>query len=288
MTPYKVLYHANCPDGFGAAYAAWTQLGNSGVEYIPVNYGEDPPDVTGAIVYILDFSYKKPVLDKMIEQAAELTLIDHHKTAFEELGFDEFTSINIHKVRSRIILDRNKSGAMLAWEYFVGDSPPNLIQAIDDYDRWQFKLDYSKAMHKGLWALTPWDFKQWQALLPLEVIETGRILLDDHDRKVKQLMKDPVSLQILGNFDNEEWYGLCVNAPSFFASDLGHHLALKSGTFGLVWNLIDPDTVQCSLRSNGDYDVSLIAKHFGGGGHKNAAGMRVDIKTLLKWMYSNT
>ena len=27
-----------------------------------------------------------------------------------------------------------------------------------------------------------------------------------------------------------------------------------------------------SLRSNGEFDVSVIAKQFGGGGHRNAAG----------------
>jgi oligoribonuclease NrnB/cAMP/cGMP phosphodiesterase (DHH superfamily) len=288
MASVKVLYHANCTDGFGAAYAAWTQLGDSGVEYIAVNYGEEPPDVTDDLVYILDFSYKKPLLDRMIEQAGELTLIDHHKKAFEELGFEEFNKVEIDKDGCNIILDRNKSGAMLAWEYFVGDRSSDLIRAIDDYDRWQFKLEYSKALHNGLWSMTPWSFKQWKELNLIDVIEKGRILLDDHDRKVRQLMKDPIQLQITSPNDVLSWTGLCANAPRFFASDLGHHLALKSGTFGLVWNLIDPNTAQCSLRSNGDYDVSAIAKHFGGGGHKNAAGMRVDIKTLLKWMYSNT
>ena len=40
----------------------------------------------------------------------------------------------------------------------------------------------------------------------------------------------------------------------------------------------------CSLRSNGDYDVSAIAKAFGGGGHRNAAGFSTDINTLLSWL----
>jgi nanoRNase/pAp phosphatase (c-di-AMP/oligoRNAs hydrolase) len=38
------------------------------------------------------------------------------------------------------------------------------------------------------------------------------------------------------------------------------------------------------LRSNGDYDVSAIAKAFGGGGHKNAAGFEVQVETLLEWI----
>jgi nanoRNase/pAp phosphatase (c-di-AMP/oligoRNAs hydrolase) len=43
-------------------------------------------------------------------------------------------------------------------------------------------------------------------------------------------------------------------------------------------------TANCSLRSNGGYDVSVIAKAFGGGGHKNAAGFEVPVTTLLGWL----
>jgi len=42
-----VLYHANCQDGFGAAFAAWLhfrdKLPAQAMEFIPVRYGEPPP-----------------------------------------------------------------------------------------------------------------------------------------------------------------------------------------------------------------------------------------------------
>lgn len=34
--------------------------------------------------------------------------------------------------------------------------------------------------------------------------------------------------------------------------------------------------LKCSLRSKGDLDVAAVAREFGGGGHKNAAGLKVD------------
>jgi nanoRNase/pAp phosphatase (c-di-AMP/oligoRNAs hydrolase) len=41
-----------------------------------------------------------------------------------------------------------------------------------------------------------------------------------------------------------------------------------------------------SLRSKGDFDVSAIAKRFGGGGHKNAAGFNIpkdqDLEEILE------
>jgi nanoRNase/pAp phosphatase (c-di-AMP/oligoRNAs hydrolase) len=41
---------------------------------------------------------------------------------------------------------------------------------------------------------------------------------------------------------------------------------------GLTWELLSEGVVKCSLRSVDGVDISDIAKRFGGGGHKNAAG----------------
>ncbi len=37
-----------------------------------------------------------------------------------------------------------------------------------------------------------------------------------------------------------------------------------------------PDSVRCSIRAKHDIDVSVVAKHFGGGGHKAASGFTVN------------
>ena len=79
-------------------------------------------------------------------------------------------------------------------------------------------------------------------------------------------------------------HGLSANCPPHLHSDVGHELANQSGTFGLCWFIDKENVCRCSLRSNGDYDVSTIAKAFGGGGHKNAAGFTIDIQTLLGWL----
>jgi nanoRNase/pAp phosphatase (c-di-AMP/oligoRNAs hydrolase) len=62
-------------------------------------------------------------------------------------------------------------------------------------------------------------------------------------------------------------------------------VAKASGTYGLIW-YYDAATgrANVSLRSIGDYDVSAIAKAFGGGGHKNAAGFNIDMTTLMGWL----
>ncbi len=39
---------------------------------------------------------------------------------------------------------------------------------------------------------------------------------------------------------------------------------------------VDPRSYRVSLRSKGDLDVSRLARRFGGGGHRNAAGLKLD------------
>ena len=83
MTSYLCIYHGNCADGFGAAWAVRAALKD--VEFFTGHYGDDPPDVTGRHVIMVDFSYKRPVLDRMAMAARSILILDHHKSAAEDL-----------------------------------------------------------------------------------------------------------------------------------------------------------------------------------------------------------
>jgi oligoribonuclease NrnB/cAMP/cGMP phosphodiesterase (DHH superfamily) len=302
-----VFYHANCNDGFGAAYAAWLKFGDE-AEYLAVQYGqcETISDVINlpknapsddAAFYILDFSFPLDVMHELFERAHHVTWLDHHKTAFEMMGKDMREVYRVHDPEQDIILDNSKSGAVLAWEFFQpGKDLPTLLQMIDDRDRWQFKLSGSKPLHAGLSQL-PYNFKAWHMLTPLGTSDWGRNLHDTISRG--DMILSVYDMQTKASVDKAEpcsivldeaptprpvAQGLAVNTPQHI-SEVGHHLANKSGTYGLIW-WYDGGTKQavCSLRSNGDYDVSAIAKLFGGGGHKNAAGFKVPIEKLMEWL----
>ena len=101
-----VIYHANCTDGFGAAYAAWKLLGDRAT-YYAAKYGEAPPDVKDKCVVVLDFSYDNATTKRLIADAKSFLVIDHHKSAMIEL----------HDVTCTHF-DMNHSGAMLSWKFF--------------------------------------------------------------------------------------------------------------------------------------------------------------------------
>ena len=145
-----VLYHANCNDGFGAAYSAWKLLGNR-AEYIACSHGTQPPDIKGKKVVCLDFSYDNPTTRKLIEEAEAFLIIDHHKSAMVEL----------HDI-SNAIFDMKKSGAMLAWEFFhPGKEAPKFIQYIQDRDLWTWELAYSKEF-SAAFDMVPWNFEEYE------------------------------------------------------------------------------------------------------------------------------
>ena len=144
-TTHCVLYHANCYDGLGAAWAIRKQLGDT-ADYIPVQYGESPPDVTGKHVIIADFSFSPLVLRIMEEKAASLTLLDHHASAKDMLQDYQCLCPRTH-----IEFDMKRSGAMMAWNHFhPNQEPPLLLQHIQDQDLWNWEMPHSEAFLRNL------------------------------------------------------------------------------------------------------------------------------------------
>lgn len=270
-----VIYHDHCADGFGAAWA-FKQLAErdykEGVEYVPAQYGKEPvfiPDHS-ADMYILDFSYNREALVDLAANFASVTVLDHHKTAAEILSGWNHGLANLE-----IVFDMERSGAGIAWDYFTDHQPrPELIDYIEDRDLWQFELSDSKEIN-SLIGFTKREFDAYDKLAHLidhhydRAVGMGALLLEQQSRHVQSIIaatKRPI--EINGK------HGLVCNCPGQFASDVGDELAKLSSTFGATYFQDSQDTMCVSLRSKGDYDVSEIAKQFGGGGHKNAAGFK--------------
>lgn len=319
-----VIYHDHCADGFGAAFAAWLKLGDEAeylpLNYQNPSWQEDvTSDIYEVVkdrdVYILDFSFSKVVMETIFDAANRVVWLDHHKTAFEMYEFSNEKPIyeyHIDQVPHKVILDNSRSGALIAWNYFHPDEePPALFQYIDNYDRggtfqgWAIKG--TEEFVKALWSYTPWSFEQWnvwnlhhpgKSTFYWEMLNSGAAVLRAHKQNVASVVRDAARKckiefndRLVSSNDQPEpirFYefrrGLAANCPPHLSSDVGHELANQSGTFGLLWYIDKDNRCKCSLRSNGDYDVSTIAKAFGGGGHRNAAGFEVPIETLLEWL----
>lgn len=256
-----VIYHADCTDGFGAAYSAWKCLGNR-AEYHACKHGTPPPNVKGKNVVILDFSFNNETTKKMIESASQLLVIDHHKSAMVEL----------HDIPNTKF-DMTKSGAMLAWEFFhPGKEPPKFIRYIQDRDLWKWELDYSKEF-SAAFDMVPFEFEEFEKFEDDSVfddaVKRGSYILAYSKTVVKKVCDKAQPRK----FDGKEV--LVVNA-SHWMSEIGARLA-PDCDFALVWYWDhESKHTKVSLRAFHEaVDVAEVAKKFAGGGHRKAAGFQL-------------
>jgi oligoribonuclease NrnB/cAMP/cGMP phosphodiesterase (DHH superfamily) len=255
-----VIYHANCTDGFGAAYAAWKKFGD-GAQYLPMAFGDELPNVTDKNVYIVDFSFSREVYLEMLKTAKIVTLLDHHKRAFQNIGDCP-----------GCYFDLSKSGAVLAWEFFHPLTPvPQFMLYIQDGDLLKFQLPETKAFYRGIHVI-PHEFKDWEnfenPFYLNSLVEEGKILEKFFQSQVRQIAKNAKPVTLMGK------HGLMVNATYIFATEVGELLAKQCGSYGLVW-YEELHHIKCSLRSVANFDSSEIAVHFNGGGHPQACAFTV-------------
>lgn len=273
------IYHGNCADGFGAAWVVRRALGDD-VEFFAATYQQDPPDVTGRDVIMVDFSYKRPVLEGMIEQCASLLILDHHKTAEADLAFLPpplpFGTKSDYKAQA--LFDMERSGAMIAWNYFFPEEPdkeaPMLIQHIHDRDLWKFELEGTREIQAALFSF-PYDFDVWDELFDVDnpdgLFTQGQAIDRKHFKDINEFIVAAGNRMVILGYDVP-----CLNAPYMWSSDAGHIMAEGEKFAACYWDTADGRIF--SLRSADDgMDVSAIAKVFGGGGHKHAAGFKLAI-----------
>lgn len=291
------IFHGNCADGFGAAWVVRQALG-ADVEFVPGVYGQVPPDVTGKDVILVDFSYKRDVLAEMGRVANQVLVLDHHKTAKDDMAcFDPFdagvrsdradsiwdhkklgweTAVHMAKERGAprvaVCFDMHRSGAMLAWDHFFpGQEPPQLLRHIEDRDLWLFKLDGTREIQANLFSY-PYDFEVWDQLMAADVQtlrSDGAAIERKHHKDVAELVAVTKRRMVIGGHDVP-----VASLPYTLTSDAGHLMAQGEPFAACYWDT--PDGRSFSLRSTDEgLDVSEIAKQYGGGGHRNASGFRV-------------
>ena len=282
-----VIYHKNCFDGYGAAWAAYKKYGNDAVYIAASDRLVLPIEVTTIIennlstnlehknnhedsyskqfidIYVLDFCYSKENIKILEDNFKTLTVLDHHVSAKE----------NIESAKNHVYSE-TKSGAYISWQYFHADtSVPILIDYISDADTWnRTKPDWqyveSYIYNQDL------DFGTFDAMNDMiesqkdRVLEIGKVLSRVHQKRVEMYLE---KAEIVSFEGYDVW---AVNAPSDIRNELGHEMATRTGTFGLVF-YYENENWKCSLRSVEDFDVTTIAIKYGGGGHKNASGFIV-------------
>lgn len=284
-----VIYHAGCADGFCAAWLLWRVFPDA--EFVPANYGDDPPDVAGKIVYVVDFSYPRDTLIQMHEQSASLVVLDHHRSAQQALADLPFCVFNM-----------DKSGGRLTWEYIqssirnqrvtsCGELPPWIVAYTEDRDLWLWDLDESKAINACLRSY-PMEFELWNSFVdpenpditPESFCNEGRAILRDQALTVAIKAKQAHVVNV--RIGDAEFQWNVANATTLVSETAGE-LAKVTG-IGCCWFEKPSGDRVYSLRCDHDanFNLSAMARFFGGGGHRTAAGFTIHAQNPHPWHYA--
>jgi hypothetical protein len=254
--PDVVLFHADCSDGFGAAWAVWKRFPTA--QFTPVKHGyPPPPGLDGRRILIVDFSYDRPTLVALAGRSAGLLILDHHITAQRALDNLPFA-----------YFDLKKSGAVLAWEWAHDEPVPWLLQYVQDKDLWNWALPGSREINAAL-ASYPYDFRLWDTLTQEQLQTEGRAILRYENELVEKIAAGAVLLPFQGAI-------VPVVYSAVLTSQIGERLSIGH-EFCVIWHDRDGRRYY-SLRSREEgMDVGAIAMRYGGGGHTHAAGFSIPL-----------
>ena len=316
----KVFYHYPCTDGIFAALVASLHLtGPEKIEYTGHSTFATEAKITDLLdslepedtLYLLDYCGRPGFIGEACKKAKKVILLDHHKTAVEmtqEMEIAGRIPVNFEKV-----VDQQKSGATIAWDYFsqlaeedrsrkrvkVDDESASTdiegikhkLSLVEDYDIWRFSLEDSKAFNCGFTALdleldfnkNPSIFSTLLSLKTEDLISHGNLLIEQRAAAIAEVVKGRFVMSFSGMHDGEKadsftFYGVESNNYKIL-SDVGHALSTISKESGMdpvgcVCQEID-GRMKLSLRSAGDFDTTVLSRRFGGGGHRNASGFVV-------------
>ena len=289
-----VIYHAKCLDGFSAAAIMkhWLMAEGHASEEITLHpgvYGEPPPEIDGdTAVAVLDFSYPMKIMSELAHKAFSFLWIDHHQSAID--AYDNAPgSIDLPNGKSAVVVlgrDNTKSGALLTWDYlWEGQPAPAVVRAVSDRDVWAFKLAHTREITAYAFTI-PHDYDLFIQMLHAfgtyleQIKEAGKALSRKHLMDCTSIVDDATVIDRVA----------FLNCNHVFASECGSMLAKRDDVDFVACYIIVGQYVRFSLRSDGKFDVSAVAKRHGGGGHKAAAGCTINLgaNTLGETLHSLT
>ena len=268
----KAFYHSADLDGHCSG--AIIKRKYPECEMIGINYGQEFPWQTieeGEIVFMVDFSLQ-PFCDMdRLNSMCKLIWIDHHKTAIDAAHKAGFLAYE----QSLMVA---KAGCELTWEHlYPGIEMPSAILFLGRYDVWDLtenvlEFQYGMRLHRD----TLPDSEIWELAISYDVpfvrdtIRSGHMILE---YQISQSAKYAASCAFDTEIDGLPAIAMNIGMANsqMFESvlDLDKHKIMMP----FVWK-DGKWTVSLYTVNETGIDVGLIAKSFGGGGHKQAAGFQ--------------
>jgi len=274
----KVVHH-NDLDGECSAAIILHAFPEQKIELMPMDYKDDFPFQRigkNEEVWIVDFSLQgKGQWERLLAITEQVVWIDHHKTALASEGPQQ--------AQDGLRKD-GEAACLLTWKFVHPHQDiPYPVRLVSDYDIWAKLLPETDDFHFGMEGMdTAPDAPIWKSLfedyrtLVEEIVEKGKLI---HKRNAKE---NQSYLESYGFETIFEGFN-CIACNKGMAGS-GLFDSAKDKDYDIMIPFVfDGRQYTVSLFSTKDHiDVSTIAKKYGGGGHKGAAGFQCEV--LPFWM----
>ncbi|AMM44898.1 phosphohydrolase [Bacillus phage SP-15] len=233
-------------------------------------------------IFICDHSPTFEMYNKLVESGLDFYIFDHHKSS-------ELQELNDYRVE----INTDFCGTYLFFDWLVMNDPEltpeqinstqDFVYHVNDYDMWIHESPKSKQLHQLLYELG-WNrfLDRFSSNIKVEFNEGEKLILELARERVQDYVesyRDKVT--VLTDNLGDTYIAVFAERNQ---SELGHYLL---ETFGVKYVcMINPKSLGCSLRGNGEVDVSEIARNKAklyssqSGGHKSAAGFSYTLDDL--------
>lgn len=283
-----VIYHSRDLDGYcsGAIckkkYPEAKLIGYDYGQAIP--YDELSP---GEPIIMVDVSLPMDEMGKLAEYTNwHFTWIDHHASAIKD--FEDYKSKKVTIWPS--ILEDGISACEGAWKYlFPNEEIPLAVKLLGEYDTWrnQDNVRWENEILPFQYGMRL-DIKSAEDFPQLLFQKSGNTLLSEtklRGKTIFEYQRSQNEIAMRGSFDFE-FEGLRI-----LACNGG---GFNSQAFESKWDEEKYDAMMpfkydgkkwiFSLYTTKDIDLSIIAKKYGGGGHKKACGFTLTTEQLVNNM----
>jgi nanoRNase/pAp phosphatase (c-di-AMP/oligoRNAs hydrolase) len=199
-------------------------------------------------------------MERMNLDSRTMVVLDHHKTAEADCAGLRFCQF-----------DMERSGCRMAWDWFFDSEPcPEWIKRVEDRDLWRFSYPDTAEVHAFI-ASYPMTMANWDELHAMEIEDIeiqGEAIRRYIDTYIEKAAK--------------EARGVILNGDSVVVLNIPYQNASETASYLLEYHSLADYAMsyfqrgdgrwQYSLRSRSEFDVSEVAKRYGGGGHAQAAG----------------
>ncbi len=278
------IYHIADHDGKGSAAIVKRKFGD--IEFFGLNHDMDVP--WEAInnheqIVICDIALPLDVMFE-INENKDLTWIDHHISVIEEYN----KAIAQGKKEIKGIRENGSAAIMLTWQYFFPDEKVpegvKLLALNDLYDLRDKRVRPFEYAFQSMGVNKPQD-SSWVDLFNGkididEMVLKGNAILSWVRNRNHRLCK---AMSFESNYKGQKC--ICANMPQGYSEFYDSIKNIRNYTFMCNFFMSGKNTWNLSFyTARDDVDVSKIAKEFGGGGHRKAAGASglIDLPEFLR------